>query len=348
MEDAPEEILGMTGVEEGTPVLDECSPEYGLGIRGERQWQRMEGPGAEEEPAWVGEVIGVGGGQEAVEERSEGWGEARESLQTRIERELALGGLDGEHAEEVNLEVEETARMGESGNTEEVIKWMTSQLMEDESMEEEELKERTLEKFGSRKLPTQFHWIVVGIKEGLRRGKEDGRKRERRRRDIRVQTENVSGCGVRVQTDMTGTDLEKMEKRAYESIRASRKKSKARSELGSEKLEVTITTKRLENEVEVVMEGKRGMPELLEIEECVELGEGSEQGELPVLRKEGVEQGSEEELSVGVIGEEEEFGLGEIAEIELEGDRGRRSGDGRRSVWRAVRGSGHGGVGRTG
>jgi hypothetical protein len=48
---------------------------------------------------------------------------------------------------------------------------------------------------------------------------------------------------VRVQTDITGTDIEKMEERAYESIRVSRKRSMIRMELESKKLEVTITTK---------------------------------------------------------------------------------------------------------
>ena len=46
VEDIPEEAMGMMVVDEGTPVLDEVSPEYGLWGRGERQWQRIEGPGA--------------------------------------------------------------------------------------------------------------------------------------------------------------------------------------------------------------------------------------------------------------------------------------------------------------
>jgi hypothetical protein len=50
---------------------------------------------------------------------------------------------------------------------------------------------------------------------------------------------------------------EKMEKRAYESIRASSKKTEASTELGSEKLEVAITSEKQEEEVEVVMESGR-------------------------------------------------------------------------------------------
>ena len=66
-EDTPEEV-GQVRPEEGTPVLDEMSPVYGMWVRGERQWYRAAGQGAVEEPGESG-------------------GGARESLQARIERE---------------------------------------------------------------------------------------------------------------------------------------------------------------------------------------------------------------------------------------------------------------------
>ena len=287
MEDAPEEVLGLMGVEEGTmmrvdegtPVLDECSPEYGLWIMGEQRWQRTGLLAAEEDPSWVDEVCGVGGGQEVVEERREGGGEARESLQARIDRELASGGelggsLERVSEQEVSREGERTACMREPENAEEVIKWMVKRLMENEGVGEAELKKRTVEQFGREKLPDHFHWIVVGMKEGLRRGREAGQQRKRmRKRDIRVQTERVDGCGVSVQTDLTGIDVGKMEKRAYESIRASRKKSKAGSGLGSENLEVTIVAEKLENEIEVIMDRDEDMPILVELEDLCEKGE---------------------------------------------------------------------------
>ena len=220
--------------------------------------------------------------------------------------------------QEVNREGEGTARAREPENAEEVIKWMVKRLRENENVGEAELKKRTVEQFGSGKLPDHFHWIVVGMKEGLRRGREAGQQRERRRkRDIRVQTERVGGCGVRVQTDLTGIDIGKMEKRAYESIRASRKKSKVGSELGSEKLEVTIVVEKLESEVEVIIDREENMPDLLEVEEGIEFGEDREQGELPILSKEGEGQDGEGKLGVKGAEVEEESELGEMAEIEL-------------------------------
>ena len=145
----------------------------------------------------------------------------------------------------------------------------------------------------------------------------------RRRRDIRVQTENVGGSavlswGVRVQTDMTGLDIEKMEKRAYEGIRASRKKSKSGVELSKERLEVTITAEEIEGEVEVVMDGEEGMPELLSVEELKEIEEEFGEAELPVLLREVEgEPWREVELLEEVRVEDEECGLGEVEEIEL-------------------------------
>ena len=314
VEDAPEEAMGVMAVEDGTPVQDECSPEYGLWVRGERQWQRMEGPGAVEEPIWAGEVMEVGIGQEVVEERSESRGGTREPLQVRIERELR-GGPEEEPG--AGVAMEGAVQVGEPEGAEqvadEVIEWMARQLTEDEERDVEELKEGARREFGRQELPVHFHWIVAGIRKGLKKGKEEGRRKDRRRRrDIRVQTENVADSGVqsygkRVQTDITGIDLEKMEKRAYEGIRASRKRSKAKTELESERLEVTITTERQEKEVEVVLEEVEDMPDLLAVEEGREIEEECGEVELPVLLKEVEDEPCKEE----------EYGLGEVGEFEL-------------------------------
>ena len=124
--------------------------------------------------------------------------------------------------------------------------------------------------------------------------------------------------GVRVQTDMTGLDIEKMEKRAYEGIRASRKKSKSGVELSKERLEVTITAEEIEGEVEVVMDGEEGMPELLSVEELKEIEEEFGEAELPALLREVEgEPWREVELLEEVRVEDEECGLGEVEEIEL-------------------------------
>ena len=193
------------------------------------------------------------------------------------------------------MAIEGAVQMGEPEEAEqvadEIIEWMARQLMEDEGRDVEELKEGARREFGSREWTAHFHWIVVGIRKGLRKGKEDGRRKDRRRRrDIRVQTKNVGGSGVqsygvRVQTDMTGMDLENMERRAYKSIRASRKRGKAGTELESEKLEGIVTTGRQDKEVEVVLVEVEDMPDLLAVEEYREVEEEFGEVELPVLMK---------------------------------------------------------------
>ena len=331
MEDTPEEAMGIMVVGDGTPVLDEVSPEYGLWVRGERQGERLEGPGVAAERIRVAEVSEVGGEQGRWGEQLEDGGGARESLQARIERELAGGQEEEQEVREgpgVGVVVEGMVQVGEPERAEqvadEIIEWMARQLMEDEGRDVEELRERARREFGRRELPAHFHWIVAGLRKGLRKGKEEGRRRDqRRRRDIRVQTESVGGSGVqsyrvRVQTEMTGVDLEKMERRAYEGIRASRKKSKVRTEVEGERLEVTIATERTDKEVEVVLEEVEDMPELVAMEECREIEAEFEEVELPVLMKEVEgETCGEGELRVEVRLEEEEEGLGEVEEIEL-------------------------------
>ena len=115
-EDTPEEVVQVRP-EEGTPVLDEMSPVYGMWVRGERQWYRAAGQGAVEEPGESGEG-------------------ARESLQARIERELA-GGQEEEQemrpgpvVEQGEVQVGDLEGAGQM--TDEVVEWVARQLMEDE------------------------------------------------------------------------------------------------------------------------------------------------------------------------------------------------------------------------
>ena len=351
MEDAPEEVMGVMVVEEGRPVQDECSPEYGLWVRGEQRWERSVGPVVAVEPFQVARV------REVDEEQLEESGGARESLQARIDRELAGGQEEGPG---VGVEVEDRVQAGEPERAEpvaeEMIEWLVRRLMENGGRNVEELREEARSEFRGRELPGHFNWIVAGIRKGFEKGKEEGRRRDRgRRRDVRVQTEmEDSGAqkwGVQVQTDMTGTDLEKVEKRAYEGIRASQKKSRVRKETDRERLKVTIATggqeeevevvmeggeekqertevdrERLkvtiatggqEEEVEVVMEGGEEMPELLTMDEFREIEEEFEEGELPVLVREVEREAREEESQVEVRMEEEKDGLGVLEEFEL-------------------------------
>ena len=254
---------------------------------------------------------------EVGREQWEGDRGVRESLQNRIEREL-------------RSDQEEAVQTVEPGKVEqvidEVVEWMVGQLMEDDGIEVQELEKGARRKFGRAELPAHLHWIVAGIKEGLEKGKEAGRRKDRRRRrDVRVQTEcegvsGVQSVGVRVQTDMTGVDLEKMERRAYEGIRESRKKSKFRTEGEVERMKVTITTEGIDKEVEVVLEEMDDMPDLVVVADCKEIEREFEEMELPVLMKEmeGEMYGKEElRVKVRLELEQEECGLGEMEEIEL-------------------------------
>ena len=238
VENAPVEVMGgvVTGGE--TPTLDEVSPVYGLWVMGERQSERRLDLEGSEEPDWVQEVIGTGGHPEMEEMRMEKVDEVRESLQARIDRELegepqgapevSEGPEAGEAAERV-VEMVEPERMAQ--DAEEVISWMARRLLENEGRSIEELKESATNQFGSLETLARVQCVVMGIKEGLRRGKEIRRRKHRgRRMNARVQTEEVESCAVRVQTDILGMDMVRMEARAYESIRERRRKSKSKPE----------------------------------------------------------------------------------------------------------------------
>ena len=288
------EVIGgmVTGGE--TPTLDEVSPVYGLGVMGERQRERRLDLEGSEEPDWVQEVIGTGGHQEIEEMRMESGDEVRESLQARIDRELdgelqgapevSEGPKAGEAAERV-VEMVEPERMAQ--DAEEVIGWMARRLLENEGRSIGELKESATNQFGSLETLARVQCVVMGIKEGLRRGKEiRKRKHGGRRMNARVQTEKVESCAVRVQTDILGMDMVRMEARAYESIRERWRKSKNKPEPEREGLEETITVEHREEETEVVVEEEENMPALLSEEEFGEIETEYGEGELPVLTRE--------------------------------------------------------------
>ena len=317
----------------GTPLYDEeASPmEVLWECQANGRWERRALPNAERTP----------------EDEKSSNAKNRDEVGKKGVEECEKCEKEKRRRQKVEQEADKFVKAGEA------VGWIADKLMEEEAGDVEELSVKVKSRFVHAGPLTHIKTLVMGVREGLRRGEQKARIECQLEAEKEARARQEVSENVQVQTDVTVQDLLKMERRSYEVILSERRKSKKKA-IAEEKSMSTAACEivmldsgedeesGLANEIAAVMaqkdESKEALEELPEAEGLVIMVEDVDDwdmiNEVITFSVDTVEEGNYEVVSEAP-GFDKVSGAAGVAkgdlELELEKD-GKPRSEGRQKV----------------